>query len=812
MSQKKPNLTLDRAPRGESLLARCALAFVVLGVPCVLLRLFGTPGGTLWEMVADHRLSARIALAPSVIESLAVVVAWLVWLWMIVALVLEYRFRRTGHLPAALPFSRRLQGATSAMVGAALAVTLASRVPSAHVAQASPASPVEWSVKGGDRSTVADAMAMPDQEAPEAPLATSSSTGPALHVVSERETLWSIAEAHLGAPQAWSELAAHNYGRVQADGQVLDEEHWIRPGWVLELPTRPRPQLPDAPLPLGAGVVGVGVVDVMERLRAIQQRYRRTGELTRMSDATLHPIERRLRAGDGRSLVDALVGVIRDLERAGERVGLPLPPVVGVHIGPQQIEVVTHRDARFPTLPPPWMVEDQGRRCVIDRRSTRRGRQEAPLADGSFVCVGRRDEGAAFVNVAAMESLAVKGEAPYVEDALRVLALELATSRWSINAEVVVVGFGAEFRRLPGVRCLGAGDEPLGEVARGRHRIIVCGPDVPPANCEAFLGRPQTTVVGPMRKGRYEFCVSALASIDDLADCLTATGIDKAELSEVVGALSVAADRESVAEITLPLVVNSRAPEWGGVEERANGVQVEVLGPVRITGAVRPFTRAWAKELVVYLAMHPDGAANDIWATALWPERVMAPASLHSTASVARRSLGVAEDGSDHLPRSHGRLQLGPGVTSDWIRFLRGADRGDEDGWVGAVSMLRGSLFDGLKSSDWTVLEGIAPSMEAKIVDVAGRLAGSAFRRGDATLVEWSARKGLLVSPYDERLYRMLLRAADLAGNPAGVESVMEELVSLVADGLEPWDSVHPSTWELYTSLSRRRTHAGPRP
>jgi hypothetical protein len=52
----------------------------------------------------------------------------------------------------------------------------------------------------------------------------------------------------------------------------------------------------------------------------------------------------------------------------------------------------------------------------------------------------------------------------------------------------------------------------------------------------------------------------------------------------------------------------------------------------------------------------------------------------------------------------------------------------------------------------------------------------------------------------------MLMRAADLGGNPAGVESAMSELVRLVADDIEPLDSVHPSTVELYRSLTRRRT------
>ncbi len=235
-------------------------------------------------------------------------------------------------------------------------------------------------------------------------------------------------------------------------------------------------------------------------------------------------------------------------------------------------------------------------------------------------------------------------------------------------------------------------------------------------------------------------------------------------------------------------------------------VEVLVLGPVEIRGASREFTRAWAKELVVYLAMHPRGASSEAWATALWPDRLMAPSSLHSTASVARRALGRSRDGIDHLPRSHGRLALGPTVGTDWDRFVSLADSGRPARWRSALELVRGRPFEGLRSSDWPILEGIGPAIESSVVDLSGRLAGACLNAGDARGAEWSARKGLLVSPYDERLYRMLLRAADLGGNPAGVEAVMAELVRLVAEGVEPLESVHPSTLQLYRSLTRKKT------
>jgi DNA-binding SARP family transcriptional activator len=215
--------------------------------------------------------------------------------------------------------------------------------------------------------------------------------------------------------------------------------------------------------------------------------------------------------------------------------------------------------------------------------------------------------------------------------------------------------------------------------------------------------------------------------------------------------------------------------------------------------------------LVVYLAMHPSGVSNEAWATALWPDRLMAPSSLHSTASVARRSLGQSAEGGDHLHRGHGRLALARTVGTDWDQFvaLAGTDRPEQ--WRRALALVRGGPFEGLRSSDWPILEGIAPAIEAAVVDLSGRLAETYLRQGNAQGAEWAARRGLVVSPYDERLYRMLMRAADAGGNPAGVDAVMAELLKLVAEDIEPFDAVHPSTMDLYRQLSRRRKLTTPR-
>jgi hypothetical protein len=109
-----------------------------------------------------------------------------------------------------------------------------------------------------------------------------------------------------------------------------------------------------------------------------------------------------------------------------------------------------------------------------------------------------------------------------------------------------------------------------------------------------------------------------------------------------------------------------------------------------------------------------------------------------------------------------------------------------------------------MRSPDWVLLEGIQATIEAVVVDLACRSSEDCLASFDAAGAEWAARQGLRVSPYDERLYRVLMRCADAAGNPAGVEAIMAELVHLVADDVEPFDAVHPETLALYQSLSRR--------
>ncbi len=724
----------------------------------------------------------------------------------------------------------------------------------------------------------------------------------AVHMVEHRETLWSIAEQRLGSARRWREIAELNYGVRQGDGSQLTGDHWVRPGWILTLPVPGgRPSDPErapagsgvmhqeAPFPpFGAGIVGVGIADLVDRFRRVQQRHRPTGASMKLPGPVLRRIEGRLRSGDGRDVLHSVDAAVRLYLRSSPRGAGRAPRITGVVISAREVRLVLD-PGELPThVPDEFTLEPQVPAVRIDRTiadaigSIPGGDRARAFPLPTLVSIGRNEDEIALAHLEGMGSVVVRGDPEVRDGVARLLALELATSRWSHGFDLVLVGFGSEFARFARVSSVNDPETVAEELARRqlsgavlleRHReasfveargrdgagswdplVVLCGPTVPAdgatellfrsgdgrsgtavlAFCEGVEARHDLrvdiggdspslevlgTVVTPQRATGHELtdvvalldaserldaCVSDIAHstgdeppvpVGRNVEATPAYASTPAGDSNLVVTVANSAPAEFLnGKITPPAQIGAAEPE----------VEVAVLGPVEIRGAAREFTRAWARELVVYLAMHPQGASNDAWATALWPERVMAPSSLHSTASVARRSLGTSRDGFDHLPRSHGRLALAPTVGTDWDRFVVLAESAEPVAWRSALEIVRGRPFEGLRSSDWSILDGIAPSIESSVVDLSGRLAGSYLRAGDARGAEWAARRGLLVSPYDERLYRMLMRAADLAGNPRGVETVMAELVRVVADEIEPIESVHPSTWELYRSLSRR--------
>ena len=138
-----------------------------------------------------------------------------------------------------------------------------------------------------------------------------------------------------------------------------------------------------------------------------------------------------------------------------------------------------------------------------------------------------------------------------------------------------------------------------------------------------------------------------------------------------------------------------------------------------------------------------QGVRTDVWAAALWTDRRIAQSTLHSTSSVARRSLGRSESGVDHLPRRGRLLRLEDtvGTDVDTIRPGRRNPRSRDGGWM-RLRLVRGRAFDGLGLCDWAVLDGTQAQVESMVVDTALKAAAHYLRRGQGEEAEWVARRG----------------------------------------------------------------------
>jgi DNA-binding SARP family transcriptional activator len=257
--------------------------------------------------------------------------------------------------------------------------------------------------------------------------------------------------------------------------------------------------------------------------------------------------------------------------------------------------------------------------------------------------------------------------------------------------------------------------------------------------------------------------------------------------------------------------------------ERAT-VEIAVLGPIDLRGCPAPFSRPAARNLVVYLALHRQGAANTQWPLALWPDRPVSPATIHSTASDARRALGVDRSGQLRLPR--GRvLRLSDDITTDVERFARLASTGETESLCQALELVRGPLLAGLRRSDWAVLDGTEAGLESLVVHTALRAWRALMATGRPERAAWVLRRALVVSPYDERLYRALLEATAALGNRVALGSTMAELLARAGEahgafGLSEGSGkesalvsvLHPETTALYRDLAGFRPATGGHP
>jgi|GEM_PF-930092 len=450
---------------------------------------------------------------------------------------------------------------------------------------------------------------------------------------------------------------------------------------------------------------------------------------------------------------------------------------------------------------------------------------------GAALVTAWEDDGArTLLDLVGLSSVAIEGPPVAAGVALGDAIAELAGRRWSDLDELVLVGVGSggvgsgvgaggacagleHVRRLPDIEAAEllvrealAAPRPDGDTA---SRCLVVVPGFPGSGMSGVLSTlvslveqlPRTCLLccdpaAPVR-ALWRFEASKAATLLEVRErgSVVATLRRRgrpAEGEEAPPHRPIEARPAARQALAAPLPAAAPEP-----------LRIALLGPLSVTGAPADVARRpKASELLVYLALHPEGATGETLMAAIWSERRIPLQSLSNRLSEVRRALGRDPDGSPRLGRRAGRHVLGRDVWCDWSEFQRLTCPGTTvEAWMAALRLVRGRPLQGVEVGDWFALEGHSAAIERALMTTVMAASEALLEAGDPVGADWAARRGLIVAPWDERPYRQLMRAASLAGNPRGIHAALRALARALNLRGDPLKGVHPRTAELYRHL-----------
>jgi len=474
-------------------LAVFALAALTVGVPLGLVLAFGLPVPHTLSLSA---LTTQLDLR-SILDILAVVV-WLAWLQLVWCVIVEIRAAvRNVGVPGRVPLAGGTQPVARRLVTAALLLFSATAALSpAFAHSAAPPRPAHS----------VSAQAQPQGTQP--PLvardtgAMAKSSAEKIYVVKPpagryHESLWEIAQNHLGGGRRYSEIYELNKDRIQPDGTKLTIASLIRPGWVLRMPSdaygpgietvaqhvRQAPETPahheDAPTRLdiaafteapatahvtpaqshgaaaaatvrslemkelaAAGLLAAGLLSALGQRRRERLWRRAFGRRLATPEGNAAAAEMALRLGADDPAVALLDNSLRHLSRVNAARRKPVPTVFAAHLSAATLDLWVAPPDTDP--PAPWTATGDGQLWRIQTAAAGvldPGSALAPYP--GLVTLGVNDTGRVMVDLEVAHGLiAVRGPADTVRDMLAALAVELVTNRWSDSMRVTLVGFG----------------------------------------------------------------------------------------------------------------------------------------------------------------------------------------------------------------------------------------------------------------------------------------------------------------------------------------------------------------------------------
>jgi hypothetical protein len=233
--------------------AVASLAVAIVGPPLLLLALVGSP----LQFPASLRTADALtqAVDDQAVLWLLGAVGWLLWVHLLLALTVEFA-RQTRGSTLRIPLPGLLFGANAALASHLIASLLLTAPAASHGAltpavartMAATAVTATWPTPTAPGEAALPTSAPMRHGAPlttEPAATTAAPATPGARLIQcrvlppqgrDHDTLWDIAERHLGDGMRWRDIYALNQGRLMPDGQRLTRASLIHPGWILDLP------------------------------------------------------------------------------------------------------------------------------------------------------------------------------------------------------------------------------------------------------------------------------------------------------------------------------------------------------------------------------------------------------------------------------------------------------------------------------------------------------------------------------------------------------------------------------------------------
>ncbi|MEH3032837.1 MAG: LysM peptidoglycan-binding domain-containing protein [Aeromicrobium erythreum] len=516
-----------------------------------------------------------------------------------------------------------------------------------------------------------------------------------------------------------------------------------------------------------------------------------------------------------------LDGALRSWNDGG---GAPHP--VRVSLGSAGL-AVAFEEAPDRQPPQGWRSEQPGV-WTLPREAAVAGSGPSPVP--GLVTLGRRDDGSLLL--LDLESVrgvvALEGADRVARGVALSMAVDTATHPWADRRTVTLVGFADDVSRVGGGSVRRTDDvgrvlETLDNVAReqrsacqqagvasvreGRvlapqasdwtYHLVLCSglPDAEQLARLTELAADPMVSLAVVVVGSTEAEVR-LTAREDGRLVAPLVGVDvAAQVLDVPAAQALAALYdlpESSRRVTIDDLVDVLVGEAESSGVAAEAVaHARVLGPVQVDapGEIDPQRHGFLSELLLFLALHPEGVHANRVTAALWPRGVD-----DDVRDQALRQLdawlGTTADGRRVLEQDAGVWRLVPGaVWLDWDAFREALNRAAHDGSAreqhlrSALELVRGLPFDGVPEQRYAWLESVtAPDDIALAVVLTAQAAAElAAGRGDEPAARGLLQRGLDLLPANEELWRARLRLANAFGDRAAVEAVADELYAAVA-------------------------------